>query len=142
MELLAATAARVQDDEDSAWIVPGKQGGPGQRFTGAGNFKRQALTDATVFTDTFVRQCVPEAAGFERVRFRSTLLSLLFDEGESAVGLVASNERKLDLTKRGRAARPASVRPVAGELARRRAMLAHTQYSEGEEAAELRGTGF
>jgi hypothetical protein len=57
MELLAATAARVQGDEDSAWIVAGKQGGPGQggeRFTGSGNFKRKALTSAIVFTDTFV----------------------------------------------------------------------------------------
>jgi len=57
MELLAARFARVQDDEDFAWIVAGKQDEPGQGeatiLPAAGNFKGQALTNAIVFTDTF-----------------------------------------------------------------------------------------
>ena len=46
MELLAARAARVQDDEDFAWIVAGKQDGPGQGggtiLPAAGNFSRSS----------------------------------------------------------------------------------------------------
>jgi len=50
MELLAARAARVQNDRDFAWIVAGKQDGTGQGeetiLTAAGNVKGQALTNA------------------------------------------------------------------------------------------------